>query len=42
MTNDYYQNFKTGQPKDHKLQWTQVPYWILLLDDTSVNNKSNN
>lgn len=36
MTNNHYQNFKTGQPEDHKFQWTQVLYWTSPSDDTSV------
>jgi len=41
IINNYYQKFKTGLPKDHKFQWTQVLYWTSLLDDTSKIKKVN-
>lgn len=36
---NYYQNFKTDQPKDHKFQWRRVLYWTLLSNDTSIYKK---
>jgi len=33
---NYYQNFKTDQPKDHKFQWTRILCWTLLSNDTSI------